>query len=166
MRFEVSDSHYNRLAGVSTLHLLVPRDELELCYLLILPDDGGQVKISKKSHNVITFIAHDTVGTRFYRIRDLSTWGQRSMNCGRDRIGSLPFYEHFLFLAYHHRGAHHDASSFLTFGVASSTGARDTSFFLRIAGYSANTRSTKTIMLSTSSAKATYDRPTICVFRK
>jgi hypothetical protein len=29
MRFEVSDSHYNRLAGVSTLHLLVPRDELE-----------------------------------------------------------------------------------------------------------------------------------------
>jgi hypothetical protein len=29
MRFEVSDSHHNRLAGVSILHVLVPRGELE-----------------------------------------------------------------------------------------------------------------------------------------
>lgn len=29
MQFEVSDSHYHRLAAVSTLHVLVPRDELE-----------------------------------------------------------------------------------------------------------------------------------------
>ena len=29
MRLEVSDSHHHRLAAVSTLHVLVPRDELE-----------------------------------------------------------------------------------------------------------------------------------------
>lgn len=38
MRFEVSDSHHNRLAGVSILHLFVPRDELEyvMCQVYLM----------------------------------------------------------------------------------------------------------------------------------
>ena len=41
MRFEVSDSHHNRLAGVSILHLLVPRDELEYVMCQVYLIEGG-----------------------------------------------------------------------------------------------------------------------------
>jgi len=45
MRFEVSDSHSHRLADVSTLHLLVPRDELEyaICQYYLMRVDKSSL---------------------------------------------------------------------------------------------------------------------------
>jgi hypothetical protein len=38
----------------------------------------------------------NVVGTRFYRVRDLSIWDYQSINCGRGRTGSLRLFLHFL----------------------------------------------------------------------
>ena len=41
MRSEASDSHHNRLAGCSSQHVLVPRDELEygMCQVYLIKEN-------------------------------------------------------------------------------------------------------------------------------
>ena len=48
----------------------------------------------QRDHNSNTYNTRNEVGTRSYHIHDSSTWGYQSMNCGRDTIGSLPFWAH------------------------------------------------------------------------
>ena len=48
------------------------------------------IYISQIDHNhkaiILILQMQFPVGTRFYRIRDLSTWGHHLINCGRDII--------------------------------------------------------------------------------
>jgi hypothetical protein len=55
MRFEVSDSHHNRLAGVSTLHLLVPRDDLEYAIHQIYLIKTSESRDFKKMNEIRVF---------------------------------------------------------------------------------------------------------------
>ena len=111
MRLEVSDSHHHRLAAVSTLHVLVPRDELEYAMCQVYSMRVGASR---------SLTIPNTVGTRLHRVRNslvpchipiypgrgrdpIASRPQfigplphpmvpchRSINRGRDAIGSLP----------------------------------------------------------------------------